>query len=86
MRSAGAPKPALRAPGAPISSSVWSIDPSDALVSLAQNVDNTNKRSLIKLGGGVVGTTYTVTCRMTDSAGEKYERAVKISAIETQPH
>lgn len=71
---------------ATISSAVWSISPDDdQLVAVTEGIDALTKTTLVKLGGGVLGTTYVVTCRLTDSAGEKYERDAHIKIIDVKP-
>lgn len=72
--------------GATIQTAVWSLSPSDGqIVKITEGVDNTKRRTLIKIGGGVLNVTYTVSVFMVDSAGEKHQRHVTLKIISPKP-
>lgn len=60
---------------------ITSSDPI-ALVVDSSSVINTNTSVLVWLSGGVVGTTYTVTTRITTSLGRVDDRSFQVQVVE----
>ena len=68
-------------PGDTISVSTWTSTPS-GLTSVATSVSGGNTLTNIRLSGGVVGTTYTVTNHVVFASGQEDERSFYLKVVD----
>lgn len=67
------------AAGETVLTAVWTI-PAGLTLITSQIVDNT--KTVVWIGGGTVGTDYTITCRITTSGGRTDERSMVLRVRE----
>lgn len=67
------------APGDAISAVVWTIPAGLTNVSTS----NTSTTASIRLSGGTIGQSYSVTCKVTRASGEVDERSITITVVDS---